>query len=515
MQLTIRVLNTSVYPSTATLITALGTDITVNGLTTADANTDTVVVTNNSSATISITRNNHHTYSNTIEVFDYDMTINIFLVPVITNPADPNYQRPYTYFNKYIKPCSYNTYCIDGSSFAAPTYNYYLNREVVATQRNAIINFLCPGDYQVGFEKVSYYNPLDFNLIWWDEYFINSNQTTYILGVNNQTQEQLFDNDTTDNLTILEYKPEVVLDVTVEGNACAGGDCDCIPEDSTITVTPNVTLNLNNQTTPTCAESTLTYNLYNYDGGLVDTQEFIIDNTLPVDNSALVYTTTLTLIGDYTLTVTLENCCATCEINQVLHMCNYIKISETSCHVYTITNCSDLSQNDSIVTVTDLDNTIVTGYDDVSLLAGGSLVLNTPSDGLYIVIIKDSTGETIIEQFVVIDICDVTNCLQTKIQELLCDCDCKKNTVDCTDYCKKRYDLNAIEALAFSLFNKINKEYSLNSIYTTFDASKLAELFTMENYIDRINSYCGCTGNTSGNGLSVFTTSTNSDCGCS
>jgi len=105
MQLTIRVLNTSVYPSTATLITALGTDITVNGLTTADANTDTVVVTNNSSATISITRNNHHTYSNTIEVFDYNMTINIFLVPVITNPADPNYQRPYTYFNKYIKPC--------------------------------------------------------------------------------------------------------------------------------------------------------------------------------------------------------------------------------------------------------------------------------------------------------------------------------------------------------------------------------------------------------------------------
>lgn len=514
MNLTINVLNTSVYPSTGTLLGAPGTDIVVNGLTIPNVNTTTQVVTNNTVATIQITKSGYHTYTNTINVFDYDLEIEIFLVPIITNPVDGNYQRPYTYFNKYIKPCSYEVYCIDASSFPAASYNYYLDRNVVATSRNTILNFLCPSDMQLGFEKVTNYNNLS-SQVWWDEYFINTNQTTYILGVNNQSQTALFNNDTASNLTVEEYKPSVTLSIEVEGNACAGGDCDCIPQDSTINITPNVVLNLNNQTTPTCAESTLTYELYNYDGGLVDSQEFIIDNTLPVDNSALVYTTTLSLIGDYTLKVILENCCAICEINQILHMCNYIKIAETSCHVYTITNCSDLSSNDSIVTVTDLDNNVLTGYDDVALAAGGSLVLNTPSDGLYIVIVKDSTGETIIEQFVVIDICDVTNCLQTKIQELLCDCDCKKNTVDCTDYCKKRYELNAIEALSFSLFNKINKEYSLNSIYTTFDASKLAELFTMEDYIDRINSYCGCTGNTSGNGLSVFTTSTNSDCGCS
>ncbi|MCS6955122.1 MAG: hypothetical protein NZM44_02050, partial [Candidatus Calescibacterium sp.] len=260
MNLTINVVDVSGYPGVGTFVSPSGTNITIENTTYSNVNTATHTVTNNSNVTVTITKEGYHSYINTISVFDYDLSLYIFLVPVITNHSDPNYRRPYTYFNRYIKPCSYDVYCVDGSSFPSNYYSYYVNRVKKGADRNFIFNYICPGDYQIAFEKISLYHYVDNSVIWWDEYYINTNQATIATGNFVQNQNTLFDNDTSANITIQEFKPYVNPDITIVGNSCSGDDdCQCIPLGSSITVNPNVVLNLNNQPTPACPTSTIIY----------------------------------------------------------------------------------------------------------------------------------------------------------------------------------------------------------------------------------------------------------------
>lgn len=522
MDLNISIYNITNYPVKNLLLTALGISIDCNGSTVTDVNTTTFSVTAGNTIVLTISKSGFKTYSNSFIAYEGlpEINIELYLEPVVTDSSDPNYIKVYPDFTILPIPGTYNFSIIDLTSNTS-YFRYYLDKALIAETRNFIVNLTCLGDHELIQECYTQNFTIVENPIWWDALvWYNSVANTYITYFLYETGVEInpLDLNANDILTLfpIEYKPSNELNSVVTNDGCSSDDCDCIPQGSTVTVTPNIILNDN----PTifdspCSSSTLIYNLFNYDRELVDTLTYNIVNADPIDNSSLTFDFILETIGDYTLQVLLTNCYTTCEINQVYHICNFIKITETSCHIYTIYNCSDLESSDVLVTVSDLDNNILEGYNDVSLTNGSNITLTTPSDGVYIVLIKDAEDEEIVEQFVVIDICYLVNCLQTKIQELLCSCDCKQNTVDCTDYCKKRYELNAIEGLAFSLFNKINKEYRLNSIYTTFDASTLAELTTMKNYIDAINSYCGCTGNSTGTGTSLFTTSSNSNCGCS
>ncbi len=78
--------------------------------------------------------------------------------------------------------------------------------------------------------------------------------------------------------------------------------------------------------------------------------------------------------------------------------------------------------------------------------------------------------------------------------------------------------MKRIFLLGFDLLNRINREYRLNSYYTTIDEAKILELATAQDIIDKLNNYCSTCGdsNTDVNfGTVINNTPSNSDCGCS
>lgn len=186
-----------------------------------------------------------------------------------------------------------------------------------------------------------------------------------------------------------------------------------------------------------------------------------------------------------------------------------------TCHSYTITNTGTTSDDDVTYTVTDLDSNVITDYLNISIPFGESNTFASSEDGVYLLIVRD-VDEEIIRNYVIIDICNILACYTSRLLTILCpDCDCE----DCQDYCKKDYDMKRINLLFFDLFNRINREYRLNSYYTIVDDAKITELTTTQEDIDKLSSYCStCGGDTSVNSTSVLniTNSTsNSDCGCS
>lgn len=197
---------------------------------------------------------------------------------------------------------------------------------------------------------------------------------------------------------------------------------------------------------------------------------------------------------------------------------DFINITE-SCHSYTINNTGTTSDEDVTYSITDLDNVVIGDNLDVVLDHDSSKVFTTTEDGVYLVIVKDSEN-VIIRQYVILDICDILACVTSRILAILCkDCDCHND--DCIDYCKLNYELQRIHLLGFDLLNRINREYRLNSYYTTIDEAKIYELRTAQDVIDKLNNYCGDCGTSSadttnfGTVYNTTSSTSNSDCGCS
>lgn len=193
---------------------------------------------------------------------------------------------------------------------------------------------------------------------------------------------------------------------------------------------------------------------------------------------------------------------------------DFINISE-ACHSYTITNNGTTADDNVTYSITDLDNVVIGDNLDVVLDYDTSKVFAPTEDGIYLVIVKDDE-DVIIRQYVIIDICTILNCVTNRILSILCtDCGC--GTGDCNDYCKKDYDMKRIFLLGFDLLNRINREYRLNSYYTTIDEAKIYELRTAQDIIDKLINYCDSCGSSTINFGTVLnnTSPSNTGCGCS
>ncbi len=191
---------------------------------------------------------------------------------------------------------------------------------------------------------------------------------------------------------------------------------------------------------------------------------------------------------------------------------DFITITQT-CHSYEINNGGTSSAEDVTYTVTDLDNNVIDDNLNIELEFDTSKTITFTSDGVYIIIVKD-VSDAVIRRYVILDICTILSCFTNRILDILCkDCGCND---DCTDYCKKDYDMKRIFLLGFDLLNRINREYRLNSYYTTIDDAKILELRTAEDIITKLLAYCSECGSTDINFSTVLSNnSSNSDCGCS
>lgn len=187
-----------------------------------------------------------------------------------------------------------------------------------------------------------------------------------------------------------------------------------------------------------------------------------------------------------------------------------------SCHSFVITNTGTTSDDNLTYTITDLDNTIIGDNEDVELIYSASKTFTSSSDNIYILIIKNA-DEEIIANYIIIDYCTVLQCISNKISDVLCDCDCHTN--NCEDFCKRDFELKRIFLLGFDILSRINKEYRLNSLYSTIEDAKVQELKTAKEEIDKLNTYCSTCGDssTTTTGTSVLNITTNTSttgCGC-
>lgn len=192
---------------------------------------------------------------------------------------------------------------------------------------------------------------------------------------------------------------------------------------------------------------------------------------------------------------------------------DFINISQ-SCHSYTFTNNGTTEEQDVTYTITDLDDNVIGDNEDVELAFGASTTFTSTADNIYLVIVKD-TDEAVIRIYIIIDYCNIRKCLSNRILAIICDCGCQDN--DCTDYCKKDFEMKRIFLLQFDLFNRINREYRLNSYYTTIDDLDVNNLKTAQELMNKLNEYCGLCNETTQNYNAVLSnySTTNSGCGCS
>lgn len=205
-------------------------------------------------------------------------------------------------------------------------------------------------------------------------------------------------------------------------------------------------------------------------------------------------------------------------LNQTV-VVDFINIAN-SCHSYTISNNGIDSDSNVTYSITDLDGNIIDDNEDIELDFGTSKTFTSSNDNVYLFIVKDSIGN-VIRQYIVIDYCTILNCVSTRILDILCTCNCEdkhSSNHNCEDFCKKDFEMKRIFLLGFDLFNRINKEYRLNSYYTTIDNMEVNSLKAIQTDIDNLNTYCktcGCS-DTIDYSLVLNSTSTSKpDCGCS
>jgi len=278
----------------------------------------------------------------------------------------------------------------------------------------------------------------------------------------------------------------------------------CIIRGEEITVTPSFTLD---PPTGGCTLAELEYNLYNSDGDLLKTTTYNITIASPEDPADLTFTYTPTLVGDLRLVTTLEECGTTVTDATIIAACDYINIKSTNCHEYTVYNYS--MTTDLWVLFTDKLNDILVALTKID--PGQSLTLTTPSDGIYYLRSYSDSGNTLLQLQILIDTCDVDSCISDISLSMLCG-DC--NTTKCEDYCEKLYNVIQIEMLAFLLYNKMNKEYSLNRIYTAIDDTKASEMDNIATLISQISKYCSNCGTTQSVTNATISSGSSGDCGC-
>jgi hypothetical protein len=192
---------------------------------------------------------------------------------------------------------------------------------------------------------------------------------------------------------------------------------------------------------------------------------------------------------------------------------DFINIGQ-NCHIYTITNNGTSISDNVTYTITNLDGDVIGDNENISLTFGNTITFTSAKDNIYLITVKNTLLE-VIRIYVIIDYCNILQCISDRILSILCD-DCGCGCQDCEDYCKKDYEMKRIFLLQFDLFNRINREYRLNSYYTTIDDAKVNQLKTAQEIIDKLTEYCPCTNNNSVDYNGVLSNNNSkSGCGCS
>jgi hypothetical protein len=192
-------------------------------------------------------------------------------------------------------------------------------------------------------------------------------------------------------------------------------------------------------------------------------------------------------IGDYMVKLTLRvpdvwECYETVKIKG----CSIFEVEQTACNGYKIYNRSFDEQEVKILEMQD-DKSFVE-IDSVTIDSLSSVNITLTRDGIYQFVMKSPFGFplNLLDYIVTVaNFCNIRECLHKHITNLMCASpknDCKEG-----DY----YDFNALIVTLTTYFNQVNGEFISAPILTTVLADeKINELFTLKQYLDKMEEYC-------------------------
>ena len=507
MNLTINVLElTYTSPGGTSALTVDAGGIKIGSFTLpAPSNTYVATLTNNTSVDITVTKTGYHPYSMTIDnVYGDDKTIEVVLAQVLPTNAAP-YNQVFAHKFSFVDSCSfkadYYTACsLPGSS------SWYIDNVLYTTGTKAKFNFYSPGGYQVKHVAEN-------------EYFIQVSGSNFQEGLKTSTTlGNLLVLDTTINLNIAEYRPDLSLDVTSTVSPTTSTDLTCYTKGEGVTFTPTWTLN---RPGANAANHTIVYTVTDPDG--VEVMPFAFDglsqNTFPLNttfaNASITFP--LNVLGTYKVEAKIidTHCGTEFPVTYCVETCNFINVKYKSCNTYTIENKSS---------VTPFDYSIEQHGVPGKIIASGTAAVSSSTDitfsnpGIFVMTVTylKNFYYTTTETYIISNHCEVENCITSYITDLLC------GGGDPCAPCPEDNELNQILLMSYTYFMKLNKEYALNNFYTGLSQEKLDELTSISGVLNKMSLFCNrraCLDSsfsegTNTNGPVNNWSSKSGDCGC-
>lgn len=403
----------------------------------------------------------------------------------------------------FLDMCSFKADYYSANSGDISESSWYVNNILYATGTKTKIDFIYPGDYQV---KHVVENAE------WLKAFATTLQGNTVLNKTKQPIGNYLVLDTTTNVTIAEYRPDLSLGFTTPNKPLASTDLSCYAMGETITITPAWTLNR-----PGAVENDhkIVYTITDPDGFDVDPTNVDgeVQDTFPLSTGFVNATVTFSLdkLGTYKVKATIEDddCGTEFPIEYCVETCKFINIKYKSCNVFTIENKSSVTDVTYNIDQWDVGTSLSSG----TLAAGSSMDITFKNPGLFIV--KVTYGSTV-EKYIISNHCEVEKCITSYITDLLC------GGGDPCSPCPEDNELNQILLMSYTYFMKLNKEYALNNFYTGISNEKADELTSISGVLNKMSLFCSrrkCLDSsfsegTNTNGPVNNWSSSNGDCGC-
>jgi len=479
MQLTVQILQTNGLNNPNISLSVASNGINVNGTQNAGPATSLVVtVPDNGTAEITVSQTGFYTYTTKIHnVYNLDKTIQIVMVPTITDISDPDYNRPSPWFFYFADPCSFKVDFYSGSSFAGQIEWYVNNELLVGSVTDYSISVCSPGTYQLKMRSTTCDILNNSTVIRWDRYYANTEEGNVIPQIVSPVSTYLA-LDTLVNLTVADYRVCLSLAVETEVQPLCTENACCYPRDEDVVIIPTWTLNRPGSNP---ANYTITWEVTDPDGLTLALNQSTFVLSAPPLTIQLPFT--LEKLGFYTVKATIFDsvCGNTFESVLLVETCNFVVITYAGCNTFNISNKS--SATDMSFNITDLEGNVVN--QGGALQPGASIQATFKQFGLYIVNVTYTRDNVIVqEKYVLNGYCELEACLSQYIMDLLCV------VPDRCNPCPPETELNQVLLLYNAYFMKVNKLFATNNFYTALEDGLLAELTSIQQIMDKIYNFC-------------------------
>lgn len=469
--------------------------ITINGDSNlANTHIHTVTVADDSAVDISVNQSGFHMYSMTIDnVYASDKTIYIMMVSIVNDIESVSYNKPVPYHFFFINPCSFKVDFYNASSFTGDV-SWYINNNPLTEGVKGTIDLCGVGLNQLKVRNQTYItttlNNCPQRTLMWDKQWANTEVEEYLLPgqevsvgeTGNSIAEEidLIDTylslDTQTNLEIVEYRPDIKLNISTPADQLQDSCCYTLGE--SITVTPSITLTRDGAD---LSSHTIAYSLIDPD------QNTITLDVMPLDISSITTTFTLDALGTYKLIAVVSDIDCSIDYTKelIFETCDFIVLEYVDCNTYMLHNKS--SHFDVTYTADSIDGSIAAEL--TTLNAGESKELKLDEISLYFLTISYADPEVTEKVFILNNYCGLDDCISKYILDILCE-----DKGPC-DSCPDDVTLNQMLLLSYTYFMQLNNEYGWNNFYSGLNDSKLEELSNIKQTMDKLVEFCkrrGC-----------------------